>query len=135
LLGVKNMIREDIAVAAQDVAIGGTGAFTGEVSSILLRDAGVNWTLTGHSERRVGFGFGGEPSEVVAKKTAFALSQGMKVIMCIGEHLADREAGNTMAVCSEQLAAAAAVLSAKDWDRVVVAYEPVWAIGTGKVID
>jgi hypothetical protein len=133
LLGVKSFLRDDIAVAAQDVAVGGLGAFTGETSSVLLKDAGVNWTLTGHSERRVGFGYPGEPSAVVAKKTAFAVSQGMKVILCIGEHLADRENGTTMVVCAEQLAAVTSVLSVKDWDSVVIAYEPVWAIGTGKV--
>ena len=109
------------------------GAFTGEVSAKLLKDAGINWTLTGHSERRVGFGIPGETSAVVGRKTAVALKNGMSVIACIGEQLADREAGTTMNVCSEQLAAIAAELNEADWKRVVIAYEPVWAIGTGKV--
>ena len=100
----------------------------------MLVDAGVRWTLTGHSERRVGFGFPGETSTVVARKTAIAIAAGLNVILCIGEHLADREAGTTMNVCSEQLEAVRGVLSARDWEKVVVAYEPVWAIGTGKVI-
>ena len=111
----------------------GNGAYTGETSAALLVDAGVHWTLTGHSERRVGFGFPGEPSAVVARKTAVAIAAGLNVILCIGEHLADREAGTTMTVCAEQLSAVTAVLTARDWEKVVVAYEPVWAIGTGKV--
>lgn len=99
----------------------------------MLADAGVKWTLTGHSERRVGFGFPGETSEVVGKKTAIAIAAGLSVIACIGEQLSDREAGITMTVCAEQLAAIASHIAEKDWEKVVVAYEPVWAIGTGKV--
>lgn len=134
LLGVKASIREDIAVAAQDSGFnGGVGAYTGEISPLLLKDAGVNWTLTGHSERRIGFGYPGETSEVVARKTALAVRAGLSVIACIGEQLADREAGRTLEVCSAQLAAIAAALTAEEWSRVVIAYEPVWAIGTGKV--
>jgi len=134
LLGVQSNIRPDIAIAAQDVAFNpGYGAYTGELSAALLADAGIKWTLTGHSERRVGFGFPGETSEVVGRKTALAISAGLSVIACIGEQLADRESGQTMSVCAEQLAAIAASLTEKDWGKVVVAYEPVWAIGTGKV--
>ncbi len=118
----------------QDVCIHGTpGAYTGEISAALLADAGIKWTLTGHSERRVGFGFPGEPSEVVAKKTASAIKYGLSVILCIGEQLAERENGSTMLVCAEQLTPVAAVLNIKDWNNIVIAYEPVWAIGTGKV--
>ena len=99
----------------------------------MLANAGIKWTLTGHSERRVGFGFPGENSDVVAKKTFEALSAGLSVIACIGEKLAEREGGQTMEVCIEQLTPIAARLTEKDWKRVVIAYEPVWAIGTGKV--
>lgn len=126
-------VRDDIALSAQDVGLNGNGAYTGELSAKLLVDAGLKWTLTGHSERRVGFGFAGETSEVVAKKTAGAIAAGMNVILCIGEQLADREAGTTMNVCAEQLAAVVACLAPADWSKVVIAYEPVWAIGTGKV--
>lgn len=99
----------------------------------MLADSNIKWTLTGHSERRVGFGYPGETNEVVGKKTAAAVAAGLSVIACIGEQLAERENGTTMTVCAAQLAAIAACLSEADWDRVVIAYEPVWAIGTGKV--
>ncbi len=111
----------------------GVGAYTGEVSAELLKDFGVKWTLTGHSERRVGFGAPGESSELVGRKTIAAIRGGLKVIACIGEQLVERESGATMAVCASQLSAIAALLTVADWEKVVIAYEPVWAIGTGKV--
>lgn len=98
----------------------------------MFLDSGINWTLTGHSERRVGFGMPGESSEVVGVKTRLALDAGMSVIACIGEHLKDRESGTTMKVCAEQLNAIKIALeSPEKWKNVVIAYEPVWAIGTG----
>lgn len=97
----------------------------------MLVDAGIKWTLTGHSERRVGFGYPGETNNVVGVKTKNAISKGMSVMACIGEQLADRQNGSTMKVCSEQLEAIKAALTEADWKNVVVAYEPVWAIGTG----
>ena len=97
----------------------------------MLADAGIKWTLTGHSERRVGFGFPGETSQVVGVKTKNAVDCGISVIACIGEQLADRQNGTTMAVCAEQLQALKVALTAADWSKVVIAYEPVWAIGTG----
>lgn len=97
----------------------------------MLVDAGIQWTLTGHSERRVGFGFPGETSHVVGVKTKNAIDCGMSVMACIGEQLSDRQSGATMAVCAEQLDAIKAALSIGDWKKVVIAYEPVWAIGTG----
>jgi triosephosphate isomerase len=125
---------QDESCLCQDVGVNpGVGAFTGEISAQLLTDNGIMWTLTGHSERRVGFGFPGETSDVVGRKTKVALDAGMSVIACIGEHLNERESGKTMDVCSEQLAAIHAHLKEQDWARVVIAYEPVWAIGTGKV--
>lgn len=87
--------------------------------------------MTGHSERRVGFGFPGETSQVVGVKTKNAVDVGLNVILCIGEQLADRQNGTTMKVCAEQLEAVKAVLKEGDWKKVVIAYEPVWAIGTG----
>lgn len=101
------------------------------MSAEMLKDSGINWTLTGHSERRVGFGFPGEPSLVVGQKTKNALEAGMSVIVCIGEQLADRQNGTTMKVCSEQLDAVRSCLTEADWKKIVIAYEPVWAIGTG----
>lgn len=97
----------------------------------MLLDAQIHWTLTGHSERRVGFGYPGETSEVVAVKTKNAVDVGLSVIACIGEQLADRQNGTTMVVCAEQLEAIKKALKEEDWKKVVIAYEPVWAIGTG----
>lgn len=98
-----------------------------------LNDIGVNWAVIGHSERRVGFGYPGETNEVVGRKVKTSVSNSVKAIACIGEQLADRESGQTLSVVSAQLAAIASQLSPADWAHVVVAYEPVWAIGTGKV--
>lgn len=126
--------RKDIAAAAQDCGFKkGYGAFTGETSAAMLADSGIRWTLTGHSERRVGFGFPGETSSVVGAKTKIAVDAGLSVIACIGESLSEREGGTTMAVCAEQLGGIQKELTEADWAKVVIAYEPVWAIGTGKV--
>jgi len=135
VVAASTLFRKDVSVSAEDVGVNsGVGAYTGEVSAQLLMNAGIRWTLTGHSERRVGFGgMPGETSEIVAKKTAVAVQAGMSVIACIGEHLADRENGTTMNVCASQLAPLALALKEADWKKVVIAYEPVWAIGTGKV--
>jgi triosephosphate isomerase (TIM) len=111
----------------------GFGAFTGETSAALLADIGIQWAIIGHSERRSGFGFPGETNEAVGRKVKTALEGGMKAIACVGEQLADRESGATMAVVAQQLEAIAAAIQPADWSNVVVAYEPVWAIGTGKV--
>ncbi|EJK58753.1 hypothetical protein THAOC_21096 [Thalassiosira oceanica] len=124
-------LRSDIEVAAQNCSLTGMGAYTGEITASQLKDLGVNWVILGHSERREGFGMAGEDSELVAKKTKMALSEGLKVMLCIGEKKEEREAGTTMDVCAEQLKPAAAMLSKEDWANVSIAYEPVWAIGTG----
>lgn len=93
----------------------------------MLKEVGADWVIIGHSERRAIFG---ESDQLVAEKVAFALAEGLKVIACIGETLAEREAGQTEAVVFRQTKAIADAV--KDWSNVVVAYEPVWAIGTGK---
>ena len=132
LATAKATFRPDIAVAAEDVGFKkGYGAYTGELSAELLADSGIKWTLTGHSERRVGFGFPGETSDVVGVKTKNAVDVGISVMACIGEMLADRQNGTTMKVCAEQLEALKKHLTIADWKKVVIAYEPVWAIGTG----
>lgn len=129
---LKSILRPDIAVSAEDVGFKkGYGAFTGEISAEMLLDSDIHWTLTGHSERRVGFGFAGETSPVVATKTKNAIDTGLNVILCIGEQLADRQNGKTMVVCAEQLEPVKAALKEGDWKKIVIAYEPVWAIGTG----
>ena len=120
-------IRPDVAVAAQDCWTQGNGAFTGETSAQMLKDLKVNWTIVGHSERRAK----GESDAEVAKKASYALENGIKVIACLGESLQERETGKTAAVVCRQLKAYADAI--KDWNNVVIAYEPIWAIGTGKV--
>jgi len=117
-----------ISTCSQNVSRTGNGAFTGEVSCEALADMGIEWTLVGHSERRGKFG---ETDEQVADKVARCQEVGTNVILCIGETLEEREAGKTEEVNKRQLTACLPKI--KDWKKVVVAYEPVWAIGTGKV--
>ncbi|KAJ6799260.1 triosephosphate isomerase, cytosolic-like isoform X1 [Iris pallida] len=124
----KDSLRPDFHVAAQNCWVKKGGAFTGEVSAEMLVNLGIPWVILGHSERRALLG---ESNEFVGDKVAYALSQGLKVIACVGETLEQREAGSTMDVVAAQTKAIADRIS--DWTNVVVAYEPVWAIGTGKV--
>ena len=117
-----------VAVAAQDVSQHEAGAFTGEVSAAMLKDFGVRYTLVGHSERRQ---YHGETDAAVAEKAQRALAAGITPIVCVGETLQEREAGQTEAVVKRQLAAVIH-LNGHCISEVVVAYEPVWAIGTGR---
>jgi len=130
LIPVKAGIRNGISVAAQNCYFEPSGAFTGETSPTQLANAGIPYVILGHSERRTIFL---ESSELVAKKTKAAISAGLSVILCIGETLAEREGGKTKEVCEAQLKAVVQVLKEEDWSKIVIAYEPVWAIGTGKV--
>ncbi len=117
-----------VAVAAQDVSAHESGAYTGEASAAMLLEFGVRYVLVGHSERRQ---YHGETDEMVAAKAQRALAAGITPIVCVGETLAEREAGQTQAVVKRQLAA---VVHANGHciSEIVVAYEPVWAIGTGR---
>jgi triosephosphate isomerase len=124
------------ATAGTKIEIGGEnlyweveGAFTGEISGPMLVDAGCKWVIIGHSERRQYFG---ETEETVLKRTIAALEHGLKPIVCVGEHLAEREAGATNDVLKTQFDGGIAGLSAEQFAKIVIAYEPVWAIGTGK---
>lgn len=120
-----------ISVAAQNCYKTNSGAFTGEISPAMIVDCGAKWVILGHSERRQLFG---ETDKLVAEKVGFALDNSLKVIACIGETLQEREAGKTVEVVTRQLQAIAEkVNTVERWKNVVVAYEPVWAIGTGKV--
>jgi len=126
---VKSKLSSDVFVAAQNCYKVEKGAFTGEISPAMLQDMGVNHVILGHSERRHVFG---ESDQLVGEKCAHTLSKNMTVIACIGEKLEEREAGETEAVNVRQLSAIKAAISESDWSNVVIAYEPVWAIGTGK---
>jgi triosephosphate isomerase len=119
----------NVAIGAQDVFWEKEGAFTGEVSAGMLADAGCRYVIIGHSERRQFFG---ETDENVAKKTKAALSAGLTPVVCVGETLAHREAGNTEKVCRAQFAGGPGALTPEEFSRILIAYEPVWAIGTGK---
>jgi len=118
-----------VSVGAQNLSSFKDGAYTGEVSGSMLLDLGCSWVIVGHSERRSVFG---ETDHVVAAKVALALGLGLKSILCVGETLAQREAGEAEAVVQAQLDSVLAVVGAALADDIVVAYEPVWAIGTGR---
>ncbi|KAG8221473.1 Triosephosphate isomerase [Butyriboletus roseoflavus] len=131
LIPLKSLLRKEIQLAAQNCHFERLGAFTGEISPIQLVDAEIPYVILGHSERRTLFH---ETSELVAKKTKAALDASLRVILCVGETLAEREAGRTTEVVNEQLQAVVDVLKGTVyWNSIVIAYEPVWAIGTGKV--
>ncbi|MFQ6625238.1 hypothetical protein Gotur_005838, partial [Gossypium turneri] len=121
-------IAVDFHVAAQNCWVRKGGAFTGEISAEMLVNLGIPWVIIGHSERRALLN---ESNEFVGDKVAYAVSQGVKAIACIGETLEQRESDSTMAVVAAQTKAIAEKIT--NWENVVLAYEPVWAIGTGKV--
>jgi triosephosphate isomerase len=125
---VRAEMKPEFATSAQNCYSAASGAFTGEMSPEMIKDCGATWAIIGHSERREMFG---DSNEVVGAKVAFALKEGLKVMACCGEKLADREGGTTMTVVSAQLAAIKDALTEPDWANVVIAYEPVWSIGTG----
>jgi len=119
-----------IGLAAQNVHWEPSGAFTGEVSIEMLQDLGVRFVIIGHSERRQYFG---ETDETVNRRAKAVLAAGLTPIICVGEQLQERESGQTGAVVSRQVRGALAELSAAQVAGSIIAYEPVWAIGTGKV--
>ena len=118
-----------IAVGAQNVHSETSGAFTGETSAPLLQECGVQWCIVGHSERRILFG---ETDEFIRSKTETLLKHGIRPILCIGETLEHRESGNHEEVVIAQLVKGLSGLAVDDQKRCVLAYEPIWAIGTGK---
>ena len=126
-----------LAAAPADIGLGGqnahdkaSGAFTGEVAPAMLVDLGCRYVILGHSERRT---LCGETDAAVNAKTRAALAAGLTPIVCVGETLQEREAGRTAAVVTTQVQGSLAGIPATDLDKIVVAYEPVWAIGTGRV--
>lgn len=118
-----------IQVAAQNMHFAESGAYTGEISADMLLDIGVDTVILGHSERRALFG---ETDDFLAKKVDTAMAKNMRAIFCFGEELQDRQAGNHFKVVESQLKNALFHLGADAWQRIVLAYEPVWAIGTGE---
>ncbi len=124
----ETLVDTGIEVGAQDVFAEPEGAFTGEVSVSMLQDCGCSWVLCGHSERRHVMG---EPDDLVNRKVLAALAGGLKVILCVGETQAQREAGQTDAINDAQLRAGLNTVDATGIENIVIAYEPVWAIGTG----
>lgn len=128
---VAEVIQETgIVLGAQDVSSEANGALTGEVSAEMLTDMGVQWVLVGHSERRQRIG---ENDELVADKLMMALESGLNVVLCVGETLEQRKAGEAHRVVAKQLGSALAAVSASHLANMVIAYEPIWAIGTGVV--
>lgn len=127
---VGKYVERGMGFGAQDVsAHEGPGAFTGEVSAAMLKDVGCRYVLTGHSERRQ---YHHESNELVALKFAAAVEVGLRPVLCVGENQAQREAGQTEAVLAEQLSAVLDRNGIEAFANAVIAYEPVWAIGTGK---
>jgi triosephosphate isomerase (TIM) len=120
----------NIKIGAQDLFWEEKGAFTGEISAPMIKDTGCTYVLIGHSERRQYFH---ETNETVGKKTHAALKHGLTPIVCIGEKLEERESGKTFSVCEKQIREGLSTLSKEEAAKIVLAYEPVWAIGTGKV--
>ena len=118
-----------VELAAQNCADHTSGAYTGEVSVAMLKSVGCNWTILGHSERRQYYG---ETDEKLVVKTQLALAEGLGVILCVGENLDEREAGRHFEVVTSQIKNVLFNFTAEDMKKIVVAYEPVWAIGTGK---
>lgn len=130
LLLAREHLDPKIRVAAQNVFDKPSGAFTGEISPQQLKDSGITWVVLGHSERRTILR---EDDDFVAAKTKAALDTGINVILCCGESLEEREKGVTVDVVTRQLQAVNKAIGKDGWKNVVIAYEPIWAIGTGKV--
>ena len=127
LAHVKQILRPEIHLSAQNISPESFGAFTGEVAAAQFKDFGLSWVIIGHSERRTLFG---DTDEVVAKKVRQALANDLNIVLCVGENLTERESGLTFDVVTKHLNAVKE--SVNDWSKIVIAYEPVWAIGTGR---
>lgn len=126
---VKYLKNSPIEVIAQNMHFAESGAYTGEISGDMLLNIGVNTVIIGHSERRAYFG---ETDDILSKKVNAALVKKMRVMFCFGEELEDRKSGNHFKVVERQLRNALFDLDADRWEHVILAYEPVWAIGTGE---
>ncbi len=128
-LAKHNLSGSCIALGAQNVDLNLSGAYTGDISAAMLKDIGTRYVIIGHSERRT---YHKESDEFIAKKFAVLKEKGLIPVLCIGESEAENEAGQTEAVCAKQLDAVLDTLGASAFENAVIAYEPIWAIGTGK---
>jgi len=128
-LATQSVEGTNIEVSAQNMHQASSGAYTGEVSADMIRSVGVNTVILGHSERRTYFG---ETDAILQEKVNAAMEHNLEVIFCFGELLDDRKAGNHFEVVESQLSNALFALEANAWSHIVLAYEPVWAIGTGE---
>jgi len=127
--GVRHLESSSIEVIAQNMHFAENGAYTGEISADMLLAIGIDTVIIGHSERRAYFG---ETDAILAKKVTAALAKNMRVVFCFGEELEDRKSGNHFKLVESQLKNALFSLEASSWSKIVLAYEPVWAIGTGE---
>jgi triosephosphate isomerase len=121
---------KSIKVGAQNLNLNQSGAFTGEISGTMIKDCGANFVIVGHSERRSLYG---ETDEIAAEKVKIALDSGLIPIFCIGEELSERENGTTNDVLKSQMDAVFNTIDIENFENIIIAYEPVWAIGTGVV--
>ena len=129
LTSVAAVLDSRVELSAENCADHTSGAYTGEVSAAMVKSTGAKWTILGHSERRQYYG---ETDEKLVEKTKLALAEGLGVILCVGENLEQREAGKHFDVCEAQIKNVLYNFTAEEMKNIVVAYEPVWAIGTGK---
>ncbi len=129
LTEVNKVVGKKVSVSAQNCAAEASGAYTGEVSAAMLQSAGIPYVIIGHSERRTYYG---ETDAILAKKVTQALANGLKPIFCIGEELSQRDSGKFFDVVYQQIENGLFSLTADDFRKIVIAYEPVWAIGTGR---
>lgn len=125
----QELAQTPVGWGGQDVSVHEAGAYTGEVAASMLRDFGCTYVIVGHSERR---SYHQESDELVARKAARAIAAGLTPIVCVGELLSEREAGQTESVVGRQIDAVLAAVTDQEVSKLVIAYEPVWAIGTGK---
>ena len=126
---VESLINKSkLMLGAQNLNVNPAGAYTGEVSADMIKDFGAQHVIVGHSERRSLYA---ETNAIVAEKTKAAIDAGLTPLLCVGESLEDRESGNTEAIVEEQINAVIDLIGIESFDQVIIAYEPVWAIGTG----
>ena len=126
---IDSLIDNDIEVVSQNVHQSNDGAYTGEVSAKMLSSIGIKTTIIGHSERREYFS---ETHEVLKNKVDISLQNSIKIIFCFGEELKDRKTNNHFNIISNQISESLFHLSSSDWNNIILAYEPIWAIGTGE---